>query len=1631
MEFLKTCNTNAQAIGDFEAVAFQAFSVQRKPTQPSTRATGQLPSEDVRVVEAELWQQQQLAVQGLSRPWLWLFRATSTDTAEQQLPLPVVDGYVFHREHVGLLRASELARPPLRHATPNPITGATNSPSTPGPLKGSLGGGARPVQGNVQPAQAHNQQHQTHDSYAIYELFMSSVVALVSYHMVKDHKAIALNYRTFISRPTNIDNFDDGQANTLDIPHLLTNISVYWASSGTLLVSTCSVSRPGIRCLDGIATDDDQNSSLDKCIRVAPNGLLAKVVSFNDGLDDVLDDTNRRFQRKRLKVGPVEQAVDEWKSAVVRWLGWKGYSIPVLSKRSSWVRIRIGLTNTPTVSSPVTHSHPRDILWPRALCFLYEEPAGARGGVDTFLAGSASHRTDALHWFDTTESPGFKDPIDVAQHWFLGKPERDRILEARRRTKKAEEDAMRAKEENHGLYPSSPLNSRTGAYGDLQAASGVYPTPPDGIVPGTVVSSSDTPSLSGTTTNVILALGGNNPVINLSAPVDRATTDSQHQPLTSPEFPLQLDHFPDPSNNDDLFGEDMDDDGFEGNGVTEDDFNFFDERDNVDIDMPDASPPRDAKPMPTKRNGKEKTSEPDMSEEMQDPLAALEDALATASSAIEENIEKTKVKQPNIEQAPAYQKVLSPSIPSANLVTAPVIKALTSPLSPRHIQQTLLPSPKDNTQKQTAQSQITDRRQDSIFDPISFNRKLSLSDAKYHEGRFSISRGTSTVGEIDSSGSSRRYTSLRDVPLMTNIRLAVGIAAVQSTSEVASLARDDSDSLDSMSDTSSIIEEEEEEEEEEEDMASVAPSILSTGFTMPIKRKFAAEGNATPLSVTSFADSFAGEVQDAAGLHVEESCLVSFEPTIWDWSLTHVSSPTTLATTNIRYSIPMFSPLMLSMPNTPTSQPDLSIEPLGEKPLSEKDSIAVAQIVTEQIVKATLDVLPEDQIAASQNTTTCSYWDTKFQGVVKKIFPQATDCSVSGLVSVPDVFPIHPPQAKGQQPLLRKLNEASPPGSHMHPINPPHIRIRRADAHWDILSPALAFWEPLGLSPCSPAKNIVAFCIYPHSDSLRPCLESFLLNIQIAYDNCKLGSHTRLETVPEYESGLVPCRLNSPPTSARAAFKVLRETCVQLGKLLAVKHTQMRTKDNPKIDAFVIYMIDPFGDPSATWELCSAFWTLFQAYGQGPPGRPDQVQKPDLVLQIVPMKYIASLDEPVVLDSGTYSLLAREVYDRCPPSAPSEDKTPLGIFSAPSFQLEEGFPKGIPFKLSPEPPQDLLRENSYMHVGYAVSLDGTWITAAWTDTWGKSQAVVSYSLGTRAFAEIAKEIWQTTVEILQARRVFWRVCIAKAGVMDKEELDTWVYLASCPAQVSLFFAILTVDVNPPLRFTPTMPTHPAPSNTSGKPPSNNTPGSTPQPGVSPDTQSLTPAATPSADTTNDPSADPEARLVDTTDESWGIMLAHRLHNSNSTVEFRPALISGLLVKRGETYATSASTFHQIPDPERGPIVIGVNILWIGMVNSTRAATSPFPPAASGEGISPGAGAGAAPNPMERGASNMSWTPTAQSRATAETLLREVLAQYRGLGLLAKLKGMRGTRHGTVPWHVAAAVRGVNGLSRCV
>lgn len=1697
MEFLRACNTNAQAIGDFEAVAYQAFSVKRSPTTSVVNPDERVETpEDLHAVEESFRQGNHLVVQDVGRSWLWFFRSTTPDRSGQ-IPAasPVLDGFTFHAELSGVVKAVDLARYPGRPASMNNSTSGTNSnsPSTTSSYRTAQASNLRAVQTNAQihvSFTSGGEQQQQTDIYAIYELFMSAIIALLSYYLARDHGAIPLNYRTFISFSAAESQAEIEDSDMPELSAWLTSMDVHWTSGGSVIVSTSSFRHPEVRQISSSLAEEAQETMVGRYIRIAPNGILARLVEFEDSLIVIDSNEVRHGQHKRPKIRNFEEEIRKWKIIVIRWLRTKGISLSGQVENKAWAKIQIAqdVLPTPAEQSPSLPIHSREVLWPAPLCFFYDSCGNASNDLNAHVTQQTdgegrrqpySPSDRSLDWFQTPDSTGFRDPLDLAQQWFSGKAERAKAQEARRKTQQAEVEAAQNHTDPTSLYPSSPLYSRTGAYGDLQTVSGVYPTPPDGIVSqGQGGSSSiDVPSVSGPTTGIdgILAQTGNQPSLGLPGPLDIDPTTVHDLPGSSPEIHHAFDsqqemHFDTSIHdaNDDLF-EDMDEDVFGGTGVTEADFNFFDEPDGAEFDdmieIPGTDAPVADVPMQLKLQDSPTQEHNVKREPSLDPEPSLADTAPPDTQLKNENSHDSELFQSSDIEAVMEPEITDhPDSKSMDLdelaTTGHDIKEVvfSPPLSPHLIQQKLLPSPTTDVSPHAAHKALAGgARRESIFDPVSFNRKISLSDSKYSDGRFSFPTQQATKSPLAqkklivttmnrfklSQADTPKTPSTQQFSLLRMLRGPTEGNNSHKTSIGISLDGQNTEESDA-SDQSSV------DFSSGDELPSAAAESVSAGHSWPSKRKWTAEENATPSATPLSASSFeetktTGEGQDLAikrnMVQTDDQCLTWFEPSPWDWSLADLPSPAEMPIPAFRNDLSFFSPGWPPKPQLLASQTDGTTDPIDDKPtLSGKDTIAVAQILTAQIVLATLDILQEnnpsrakgDMRYASSNEGPLSP-SALVQAVVKELFPKTIDCDLLKYATIQDIFPDIPQNSKGQPRVIpRRANGpysqggdgAGSPGYLLYPIGPPHIRVRRADALWDLLPPALSFWEPLGLAPTSGAKNIVTYCIYPHSETLGARVENFLDNIGIVYEGCKLGSHVRGDSIADFEAGLVPSKMASP-VSMRAALRGVRDTCVQLGRALASSYSEIRDKDETqKIDAFVVYMVDPFETPVALWELCSAFWFLFQAYGQGTKARADYSPNPDLVLQIVPMKYIASFDAPVVLEPWTLINLAREVYDRCPPSQMSEDRTPLSIYSAPSIQLEEALPRSIQFKLTAEPPSDLLRENSYMHLGYAISLDGAWISAAWSDNCGKHQTVVSYCVGSRAFSEIAREIWQTTIEIIQTRRVTWRVCIAKAGVMEREELEAWVSLASSPTQLNLFTTLIAVDTSPALTLTPTIGSV-STCNSSANPTSS-TPVSTPQPGVSPDQHGLTPAATPS-DLISDPSTDPDARLIDITDETWGIILSHRLHNSNSAVEYRPALISGLLVKRGDSCAATSPS--QPSDIGRGPIVIGINILWVGAIGGTRAGSSPFNSPATGDGVSPG-GMGMQGN-TERSSTSMSWTSTAQSRSTAENLLKEVLSQFRGLGLLARLKGMRGSKHGAVPWHVAAALRAVRGIGRCM
>ena len=200
-------------------------------------------------------------------------------------------------------------------------------------------------------------------------------------------------------------------------------------------------------------------------------------------------------------------------------------------------------------------------------------------------------------------------------------------------------------------------------------------------------------------------------------------------------------------------------------------------------------------------------------------------------------------------------------------------------------------------------------------------------------------------------------------------------------------------------------------------------------------------------------------------------------------------------------------------------------------------------------------------------------------------------------------------------------------------------------------------------------------------------------------------------------------------------------------------------------------MINPLHNRRALPWLCAAFLKIYTSYTRS--SKLNLVN--DLVLQIVPLDFIASLEGITLPPARAYSRLALEVYDRCGPNVIGGRRQSSQFHSASATRLARSVPKRINFELTPEPSTELLHSDRCFHLSYSWSIKQDWLTASWTDSQGALQWNAAYCLGEepepwQAFVAIVREIWETTLEILKPGSSQWRVFVVKDSPMHSKEL---------------------------------------------------------------------------------------------------------------------------------------------------------------------------------------------------------------------------------------------------------------------
>ena len=542
-------------------------------------------------------------------------------------------------------------------------------------------------------------------------------------------------------------------------------------------------------------------------------------------------------------------------------------------------------------------------------------------------------------------------------------------------------------------------------------------------------------------------------------------------------------------------------------------------------------------------------------------------------------------------------------------------------------------------------------------------------------------------------------------------------------------------------------------------------------------------------------------------------------------------------------------------------------------------------------------------------------------------------------------------------------------GERIAKLGDSNISVYREGKPLTALSTILPFWDALGLQPAGGQKNITALCIHPYGSNVEDGCRVFIDRLGETYQNCNLGGHTIGRIAGTTNDGLVAW------SSVDTSLPDLSQTCERVGTALS----RLSATD----DSIMVYMIVPNEYETEVLAICEGFMVLWSTYiktrGKKLPN--------ELALQLIPMAFVVLPDTLAIPAQSEYLTLAIEVYNRCPPSDIGDKIAWCGS----AIVLAERTSSQLEFDLASTAQSPFEKNGRCLHLAYSQSKDDRWITAAWTDTLGYTALTMCYCLRkkgsrvSRPLSEIIKELWETSLDLMQKSRTKWRLIVAREGRATATEINDWAALADqdvadgYPLQHTL--VLLSVDSEPSLllRLSPNIVKQVQSGLTQQPSGLYGTPVSTPQASITSPDQTTIATPTPGGTALNaptppdhafDPNAETDLSLSDSVEGTWSVILSHGINQANSILEARPALASGYLLKRkGATDADNV-------------VALEVNIIHTNIMPASE----------------------------------------------RQELLKMVLSQYKDLVILARTRGTIDPVNCVLPWHIATAFKGQQALS---
>lgn len=885
---------------------------------------------------------------------------------------------------------------------------------------------------------------------SLYSLFIQACIKAVSFAMVC-RNIVPVNFSTFITDVSSLQHpFGSAVA-----------ISVQLSSSGTLVFH--STSRP--TWLAKLTRQISVSAELGKRVVCAPLGVIGTIVR-----DDVCNTPpvpGAKNEADDLGSDPFNESTEPccqaWMMEVMKWLGHRGFVTDYLTEGSPWVQVLVDVERKTMLGSTISEisaGYPLStIWWPKKLCFVQR--------IDSLAA-------DPETCFSAESEDAYEDPLDFAIKWFMGQAERDKLVQEitppEGLTKTGDSVFLNSSDAS-GFLPL-PTVSHDDAI-DASGTAGIYPTPPDGFFPNNAAMLS--PERGIATGLRRLSHHSAHAVGSESIPTSLVTLKEDDPYIEEAESQQEA-----------LFENDNDDDLFENNGITEDDFSFFDEPENAVDSNAENQALLSANEQARSGDG---IHDHDLStnnqplETRQDGKMSMEATLVPEQPPFElEHAAKSKSREQHSMKPPA-----SP------------------PLSPHFVKRKPLSNRKPLVESQGWQSK---RKGSHNLDAIQFDARLDLSDRKYHaKGRY----GSINTEETQDIKEAVLHTPLTrkavGIPLMTRKRpmdkssrhLPQARFQRMSTGGEASWQRErvilfDTGTSSDRDDSSSIS--------SRMSFCEIADEAKVSDETIP------------------HASANAVELHDCA------SCIINIH---------YMLQQLVLAEPDQRLDL---------------NHRDILLQDLAYNPghfvhnVKSDELVAVAQIMCNQFSSTTIQHLSGRSIdrqsfeATSTHSLLFSQDDFAQNSSTSFLseFEQAASLSLRSLAGIretPNKMAAVPKLQPKQTTRRANMPRLSSPGSivglnqdFIFDLPTSHVKVSRTDSRtqnlWAVLPTALKFWDILGLAPCNGGKDVQAYCVYSAHNTSGTAALRFLDTIGAVYENGRLGSHTLGLGLPGFEDGLIP-----------------------------------------------------------------------------------------------------------------------------------------------------------------------------------------------------------------------------------------------------------------------------------------------------------------------------------------------------------------------------------------------------------------------------------------------------------------------------------------------------------------------------